>query len=131
VREEIPDPNDEATFRRAKLDWTWSPPQEEWNAYIRFLLQRRCEYIVPRLAGIYGAAGRFELLEGRALRVSWRLRDDLLILVANMGVHDVRNVTVPVMPAFAATGEDVALALGHGTLPAWSAAWYLAPVGGA
>jgi 1,4-alpha-glucan branching enzyme len=82
------DPLAEATFRAAKLDWS-EPATPEGRATVAFyrdLIALRAAAIVPRLAGIAGHAGQYEILGDRAFRVAWRLPEGAkLLLAANIG----------------------------------------------
>ena len=72
-RELIPDPGAAETFASAKLDWDARDQGEHarWLALYRELLRIRHRDIIPRLAGMAGHAGRFEVIEhsGRARRL--------------------------------------------------------------
>jgi len=65
---DIPDPNDEATFLRCKLDW--SAQDEARRALVHKLLALRRRHLVPRLAG--ARSGSFSL-RGASLSLSWPL----------------------------------------------------------
>jgi len=65
---DIPDPNDEATFLRSKLDW--SAQDEARRALVRKLLALRRRHLVPRLAE--ARSGSFSIRDG-SLAVSWPL----------------------------------------------------------
>src|SRR5690606_27934064 len=81
----IPDPNDDATFETAKLDWAAAARGEHAAAANRYrqLLRLRHEVLTPRLPALRGE-GR--MLGDRALTASWPLRDgSRLSLVANFG----------------------------------------------
>ncbi len=97
-RAEIPDPTAEATFRSAKLDW--SEPTRDLHAvrldWMRRLIAVRRLEIVPRLAGIEGFAGAYEVIADRAVAVRWRLGDGSRYrLHANLGGEPVAH---PVRP---------------------------------
>ena len=81
----IPDPNDEATFRRSRLDWSEAEGAgKKWLELHRALLALRAREITPRLAG--GAHGTFDLAGDGGIAVDWRLGDgSLLHLRANFG----------------------------------------------
>src|SRR5436190_1873727 len=81
----IPDPNAEATFAAARLDWSEprEPEHASWLERYRKLLTIRHREIVPRLDGIT-PGGEYMLLGQTALRVTWRLGDGTrLVLLAN------------------------------------------------
>jgi maltooligosyltrehalose trehalohydrolase len=73
VREKIPDPLAESTFRASTLDW--SRADEGWRAHYRELLALRQKEIVPLDCG----AGRYRMLGERAFEVTW----GKLVLLAN------------------------------------------------
>jgi 1,4-alpha-glucan branching enzyme len=84
MRERIPDPTSEQTFRSAKLDWRdlSRAPHSQWlDWYRRILVVRRTE-IVPRLPEMAGHAGTYETSGPGAFRVSWRLGDGSRLVVA-------------------------------------------------
>ena len=93
-REMIPDPTSAETFHSAKLNW--AEPKEgchvEWASLYRELLQiRHCE-IIPRLKGITGGSGSYEIPAEGAVSVRWRLGDgSQLHLVANLNSGKVAN----------------------------------------
>jgi maltooligosyltrehalose trehalohydrolase len=68
--EEIPDPNDRASFLASKLDRTAADPER--LALVRNLLSIRNERLVPRLAG--AKSGKFVARDG-SLQVTWALGD--------------------------------------------------------
>jgi maltooligosyltrehalose trehalohydrolase len=75
VRASIPDPNDEATFVRCKLDWssrTQSPHRERLD-WLRRILQVRHEQLVPRMAG--QREGGHHRVDGGRMQVMWTLGD--------------------------------------------------------
>jgi maltooligosyltrehalose trehalohydrolase len=87
ARERIPDPGDIATYRKSKLDWQAIEDGEhaEWLAFYRQLLAIRRNEIVPRLAGIKGHAGGYEVLGLQAVKVNWALdAAQSLTLIANL-----------------------------------------------
>ncbi len=87
AHEDIPDPMSEATFRSCKLDWgeLEGARGQEALALRRRLLAIRHSEIVPRLVGMSGNAGRFDVLDDRGLDVRWRMADDSkLRLVTNL-----------------------------------------------
>ncbi len=88
TRERIPDPQAQATFAAAKLDWgdIERPPHAGWLDWYRRILPRRRQAIVPMLKdGIPGGAGHYRILSDGAVVVTWRLRgEDDLTLAANL-----------------------------------------------
>ena len=123
VREQIPDPNAEATFTASKLPWAElaRPEAAAHLERIRALLALRQGLIVPRLAGEAHAAA-FEVIAPTGIAVDWTLGDGArLHLRANFGA-------APLGPLPPAPGEvlhtegDCGSAEGLG---AWSGLWTL------
>lgn len=92
-----PDPMAEDTFRACKLDWD----DREEGEHARFLLlyrrliELRKKEIIPRLAGMEGNSGRYDLLGERTLRVTWTLGDKSeLSLVANLSSEPFNGINV-------------------------------------
>ncbi|MCZ7660864.1 MAG: malto-oligosyltrehalose trehalohydrolase [Xanthobacteraceae bacterium] len=122
-RARIPDPTAEATFTAAKLRWDDPATglHAEWlDWYRRILAVRRAE-IVPRLAGLGGHAGRYEVVGPHCVAVQWTFRDGgRLDLAANL--KDVAEARAP-----AATGRAIwseGASDGEGLGP-WSVRWSL------
>ena len=92
-----PDPMAEATFKACKLDWK-DRKQDEHARFLslyRRLIALRKKEIIPRLAGMQGNNGRFELLTERALRVTWTMGDETeLSLVANLSAEPVNGLSL-------------------------------------
>jgi malto-oligosyltrehalose trehalohydrolase len=120
-----PDPMSEETFRACKLNWNDREEGEHarFLSLYRRLIALRKKEIVPRLIGMMGNSGRYELLGNRALRVSWTLGDrSELSLVANLSSEPFNGINVwgsdhLWLEGFA-TGE---------TLEAWSVVFSLKP----
>ena len=129
VRDRIPDPGDEETFKASKLDWESreEPEHRQWLDFYRFLLRLRREEVVPRLPGTGGGEALCRPVGERGLRVQWPLGDgSLLTLLANLGAESLGGFEEPPGKLLYAT-EGVA-----GTereMPAWSVAWYLRRAG--
>jgi maltooligosyltrehalose trehalohydrolase len=86
-RERIPDPTARDTFLSAKLRWddAQNGSHKEWRDWYRDVLAVRHAEIIPRLGGIGGHSGRYEILGDGAVRVAWRLGDGSeLTLEANL-----------------------------------------------
>jgi maltooligosyltrehalose trehalohydrolase len=125
----IPDPNAPDTFARSKLEWscTGREPHERWLKLYRNLLALRREQVVPRLAGMAGHAGRFQVLGDGALTVAWRLGDGArLALYLNLSDTSVRIAERPAGALLHCEPRDAGAALAAGRLPAFAAACYLA-----
>jgi maltooligosyltrehalose trehalohydrolase len=117
--DDIPDPIEEATLRKARLDWQASTtgPGERRLALVRELLAVRHRRIIPRLVGtrFSGAdAGPNGLLTAR-----WRMGDGTILgLVANLSGHVV-TVTHPGVGTVI-WGRELT-----GSLPPWTLNWRL------
>jgi maltooligosyltrehalose trehalohydrolase len=84
---EPPDPMAEETFLASKLNWDdrEADPHADGLALYRTLLRIRREEILPRLDGIEGYVGHYEIIAGRALKVWWTLSDgSVLSMLANL-----------------------------------------------
>ncbi|GIX28168.1 MAG: malto-oligosyltrehalose trehalohydrolase [Burkholderiales bacterium] len=128
ARKKIPDPNAEETFARSKLDWNClrRAPHNRWLALYRHLLELRRDYIVPRLPGMAGRAGSFQVLAEGALTVRWQLGDrSRLVLWLNLGPQSVAIDTPPEDRPFFAEPQSACTALSAGRLPPASAVWFL------
>lgn len=124
----IPDPNLPQTFHRAKLDWDAldRAPQAGWLAYYRELLRLRRRLIVPRLHGMGGNAGAFDVPVPDVLQATWRLGDgSRLRLRANFSGATARMAVLPGEPVFATSA-----AAARGVLEPWAVVWTLAGDGG-
>jgi len=87
LREAIPDPTSEETYRSAKLNWEEATrsSHSELAALYRNLLAIRHRDIVPRLKGIGGHSGSYEILGEGAVSVHWVMGDGSdLNLMANL-----------------------------------------------
>ena len=95
VRERIPDPLAESTFRQSTLDWNERDPG--WLAHYKKLLQLRARAIAPRKFG----PGRYQMLGERAFEVKW----DGLTLIANCGDQKVDVKVIPAQAALWSNGK--------------------------
>ncbi|HUD67999.1 MAG TPA: malto-oligosyltrehalose trehalohydrolase [Candidatus Sulfotelmatobacter sp.] len=126
VRESIPDPNAEDTFRQSKLDWECQTVSvhRQWLTFYRELLGVRQRVIVPHLAARCGVRCQFSGKGGRELSMDWLFDDGArLELRANL-----RNERVAVTQKhsgvhFYCSGPDVSSAFEQGWLPGWSVVW--------
>jgi maltooligosyltrehalose trehalohydrolase len=92
ARERIPDPTALTTFEKSRLDW--AEPRKEahsrWLVRYRRLLEIRAGEIVPRLSGMPGFAGSYQMLGPKAVSVEWQLGDgSRLLLLANFSEEPV------------------------------------------
>jgi malto-oligosyltrehalose trehalohydrolase len=129
ARARIPDPNAEATFLSAVLDWAKPdhPPHAERLALYRELLAIRRREIVPRAAGIPGGAGRFARIGTTGIAVAWKLADGgRLVLCANPGAAPKSGFpALEGATTLYATDAATTEALARGELPPWSVVWSL------
>lgn len=123
ARARIPDPNDDQTFARSRLDHPRTEAAGRWRWFHRELLRLRAAAIVPRLRHAPAGEAAFEILGERALRAGWRLDGGArLSLLANLDAQPLGQVAPPpgrLLHATPATGEF------DGTLAGWSALWFL------
>jgi 1,4-alpha-glucan branching enzyme len=122
-RERIPDPNARETFMAAKLGWDEAVGGKhgQWLPFYRRLLALRRSEIVPRLRGIRGYAGEYEVLAASAVKVRWKLGDgSRLTMAANLSAAVLDGVDAePGREIFAAGSRE------DGRLGAWSVIWSL------
>jgi maltooligosyltrehalose trehalohydrolase len=122
-RERIPDPNDPATFRRSRLDWSELDDAQHaaWLAYHRELLAIREREIMPLLPRMPGGAGRSHMLGETALGVEWLCTDGArLTLLTNLGGGSIDADELPPGRLLYAVPEETGA-----TLAGWSVRWYL------
>ncbi|WP_284735577.1 malto-oligosyltrehalose trehalohydrolase [Dongia deserti] len=130
VRDRIPDPNDIATFRRSKLDWSEVDrnAHTEHLQYCRELLAVRRAAIIPRLAQAEVRDATYDTSDG-LLRVSWLLADNArLTLIANLHADTSNPMPAPLGRMLHSTHPHVA---DSAAKPGWFVAWYLADRGAA
>ncbi len=122
-RERIPDPTAPETFLSAKLRWEDSGhgPHAEWRDWYRRVLAVRHTEIIPRLVGIGGDAGSYEILGHLAVRVRWRLADCAkLVLTANLNATPLAGIDLPKGRVLWSEGLPE-----NGSLAPWSVVWTL------
>jgi maltooligosyltrehalose trehalohydrolase len=119
LRDDIPDPLDEETFRSAVLDWDAlaKPDSVARLDFVRGLMRIRHAEIVPHLAGaIFGTAAIEP--NGGPLIASWRLGNGTVLdLAANLNDADTRR------PDNAASGRPIWGGQVPELLPPWSVFW--------
>jgi maltooligosyltrehalose trehalohydrolase len=128
ARETIPDPCDPATFLASKLDWDVlrSPRHAEWLWFYQHLLALRQQDIVPCLPYFSPGRSRFDILDGRGIRVIWPLRGGGgLTVLSNLSERPIAGVSRPSGRRLAASEADGGGAVEMGRLPAWCTMWYL------
>lgn len=121
VRARIPDPNAPDTFASAVLG---DHPENEWTAYHHALLALRQQEIVPRLDDIADAHAEVPGERVVAARWSFGSGPDLRLL-ANLGALDAAVTADLSGRLLFQTPENATAQVRSGTLPAWSAIWYL------
>ncbi len=121
-------PNAQKTYDAARLDWTEleRAPHGDWLAFHRELLAIRAREIVPRLDGIGGNAGTYEIWGTTGLSVTWAMGDgSRLTLAANLGQNAESGCPKPKGGVLYQTANGVADNMGKGKAPPWSAAFFL------
>lgn len=129
-REQIPDPNVEATFLSARLDWQTllSAEGANWHGYYRRLLALRHQEIIPRIGGLQAGKNSWHTFGKTTLALRWPLESgESLLLFANLGPHPGAGVNLPELPPLFASHAPSPTAAGKAPLPPWSVFWFLAP----
>jgi maltooligosyltrehalose trehalohydrolase len=128
MRESIPDPNDENTYKKSKLDWESISGRvhEDSLRLYRELLALRQNKIVPHLGG--STATRCNMNSGakRWISVDWIFNDRATLqLRANLGDEPL-TISLPnsATTVYSSTAEAAA-AFKHGSLPPGSVVWAL------
>jgi 1,4-alpha-glucan branching enzyme len=127
AQSQIPDPNDEATFLRSKLNWNLLAhfPHGQWLGFYRQLLATRHKAFVPRIKDIVPGQASYERLAPGAIHACWETRQaKRLELFANLSRECVPLHLKPKGSMLYSTAEDHANVSGT-ELPAFSAAWFL------
>jgi malto-oligosyltrehalose trehalohydrolase len=124
ARERIPDPQAEATFLSAKLDWDALPtgPHAGWLAWRRRLLACRREWVTPHIQDIHGRSARYSVIGQGAVGVSWAIGGEgVLSLDANLSPHAVADFAEPEGEVFWTEGD-----VGQdGVFGPWAVRWSL------
>jgi malto-oligosyltrehalose trehalohydrolase len=124
---QIPDPNDEQTYLRSKLDWSCieQPAHASWLVFYRSLLAVRFTRIVPRLREGGRPQSSFRALSKTALTARWRLSDGTsLTLYTNLGNEAAALDAPPAGAPLFLVAEESMGELNHARLPPWTTAWY-------
>ncbi|MFZ0478766.1 MAG: malto-oligosyltrehalose trehalohydrolase [Terriglobales bacterium] len=128
TREQIPDPNAEATFGQSKLDWTSlsREPHASRLEFYRELLSIRQRVIVPLINSIAaGGVNSCDDVTG-ALFIDWTLQDgSQLQLRANLGSESLTVPTAPLKYQLYRTRREPAGASEKDSMPPFSIAWFL------
>jgi maltooligosyltrehalose trehalohydrolase len=124
---QIPDPNDERTFLRSKIDWASleRSAHHGWLEFYRGLLACRRREIVRKIKDLAVGRAQYQVLDSAALRVCWPfVQGGGLELVANFGRACLNLVDPPRGRLLYSTPPIEALALAS-EMPPHSAAWFL------
>jgi malto-oligosyltrehalose trehalohydrolase len=127
ARSRIPDPNDEKTFLRSRLDRNGTRTETAliWRQFHQELLALRAREIVPRLRRLSHDGAGFDLINDGALRAHWRFDDGAqLTLLANLGAESINDVPPPRGRLLYAVPSRTPHGF-NGTLPACAALWFL------
>jgi maltooligosyltrehalose trehalohydrolase len=128
LREKIPDPGADETYRNAILDWEHiaEEPHRSWLEFHRHLLAVRRQGIVPHLGDGRTSDAESRIYPPSALRVDWPLADGTqLSLLANLGADVLQGVDQPDGDALYLS-EDLQLSeLASSLMPPWSVACFL------
>lgn len=119
-RGKIPDPQSEATFLCAKLDWAEleNPDHAETLEWYRRIIGARHREIIPRLQAI-PSGGRYEVLGPGAVTVRWTCGDEVLVLTVNLSANSVEHVAPAAGRIIWQEGETE----DGRSLGAWSVRW--------
>jgi malto-oligosyltrehalose trehalohydrolase len=128
IRESIPDPNDESTFQRSKIDWDSRRGREhqEWLHLYRELLAVRQSKIVPHLGASIPTRCDVSSGDRRWVSVDWLVNDrTTLQLRANLGNTSLTiSMSNSGKPLYSSSAEAAA-AFQQGSLAPWSVVWAL------
>ena len=126
VRDAIPDPCSEQTFKNSKLNWDELAQAEhqEWYQYVRHLIFVRQQTIIPRLTQSRGNSGSYNVLGETAFMVTWALSDaSRLTVLANLGDDKFTSSAQLHQPSrIIFQSKDW---LDNYTLPPWQVIWSL------
>ncbi len=120
MAQRIPDPTDQATFVRSKIDWDEAdhPPHRDVLGRIRSLLELRRKEIVPLLKGGYNGSS-YNVTPADVLDVTWRFSNGSLRLLANFG-SATADETVNHEARLMWSSETASPADGHVQLRPWA-----------
>jgi 1,4-alpha-glucan branching enzyme len=121
TRARIPDPEAEATFLSAKLQWQDLSVAEHaaWHERYRRLLAVRRDVIVPLLPTVIGRAGRYRTVAPQAVIVQWEFAGGVLELAANLSAQAAAGFPANPSARFWQEGEVD----DQGRMGPWSVAW--------
>jgi maltooligosyltrehalose trehalohydrolase len=115
----IPDPTDEATFERSKIDWEEAQrsPHQELREQTKQLLQLRKDEIQPLLKTSYRGS-QYSVSPDNTLDVRWTFAGGELRLLANFGDQKV-SIDLKGNAQLLWTNEDILLGDGKAQLGPW------------
>jgi len=125
VRDSIPDPNDDQTFLRSKLDWRslTESSHSNWLDFYRNLLTIRQRVVVPHLKGKTNSICH-NSENPRALSIDWTFANRArLELRANVGDVPSEKTSPCLGTVFYVSNSKVDSTLSTGVLPPWSVIW--------
>jgi maltooligosyltrehalose trehalohydrolase len=123
LRNSIPDPNDEQTFLKSKLNWqsVSAPAHALWLEFYSSLFALRQKEIVPLLRESHEfLRSQATVFEDYGLAVCWHTQSKALELRTNLGSSPIRW-TPPASRLIYSTFD----AAKQTEMPAWSVAWYI------
>ncbi|CAH0355676.1 malto-oligosyltrehalose trehalohydrolase [Aquabacterium sp. CECT 9606] len=122
----IPDPCDEGTFQRSKLDWAAAsqPQGQRWQSFYRELLAWRRLHVAPHTTTLLTGEHHAERIGERALSVRWALGDGAALRMAvNLSEQAMSwPAAAPTLPASGAVVEGEVSARGLGP---WAGVWWI------
>jgi len=130
ARDSIPDPNNESTFLKSKLDWESlrSRVHEDWLHLYRELLAMRRNKIVPHLAGTTATQCEISGASRRLISVDWIFNDRAILkLRANLGDESLTLAKPNPGTLLYSSRVEAAAAFQQGSLAPWSVIWALRP----
>lgn len=126
----IPDPNADATWHSAKLDWRnlAQTEHQQWLAFYRELLRVRRLRILPLLPLLANGRARYCLFGERVLQVQWPLHDGASLgLIANLGDSAAGLEAKLGAEIIFAYPPALAQAVPAASVPPWSVLWTYQP----
>ncbi len=85
AQDDVPDPNNIATFERSRLTWPETEEADDWRDLTRTLLALRREHVVPLRRTGRTAPAEVERTGPRAVRATWTFAGGTLTLAATFG----------------------------------------------
>jgi malto-oligosyltrehalose trehalohydrolase len=130
-REQIPDPNAEATFLNSKLNWPKSEAKDQTLLpYYQQLLRLRHREIVPCLPKIAPGGAGFQVLAEKSLKAWWRVGEvEILSVAFNLREKRIKGVFNPIDQRFFQYPADKFDSGGQEDLPPKSIVWSLSQQG--